>query len=76
MIYEKPTDALHAPDLAAADQCTTMFFFVFFWNGRFILLCDTPADALQANDISRSDFMRRKVFVLVGKLYKYYTNAR
>ena len=35
-----------------------------------------PADALQANDISRSDFMRRKVFVLVGKLYKYYTNAR
>ena len=69
-----PADALRAPDLAAADQCTAMFFV--FWNGRYILLCDMRADALQANDISRSDFMRRKVFVLVGKLYKQYTNAR
>ena len=33
-----------------------------------------PADALQAIDISRSDFMRRKV-LLAGTLYQYYTKG-
>ena len=54
-----PATALHAPALAAADQCTTMFFV--FGKEDIYTACDMPADALQANDISRSDFMRRKV---------------